>query len=110
MGPVAAAVASFAAAGFGWRPGLLHGVGVGLSVGAAYSWLLWRRTQSAARLPARAAAAAARIGAVARFVFVLCAFAVAGRLWPGMAVAWAAGAFLVPLAVHMVALVREVGD
>ena len=89
--------------------GLLTGVALGLAIGATYVWLLMRRVRASAGMPLPRAVAAAQVGAVARYVFVILAFAVAVREWPHADIAWGAAAFAVPLAVHMVVVARRGG-
>lgn len=83
-----------------------EGLGAGLAIGAAYLWLLFRRTSSLPNLPPRKAVAAAQFAAVLRFCFVFAAFGAVARVWPAASLGWGAGAFLVPLAVSMFVLAR----
>ncbi len=88
---------------------VLQGVSVGLLVGTAYVWLLWRRTRTSAALPVRRAVLAARLGTIGRLVFVLLTFAVAERLWPHAGLGWGCLSFFAPVVVRMIGLARGVG-
>lgn len=90
----------------GLFPHVTQGLAAGCAIGGLYLWLLWRRTSSLSRLPPQRAVAAAQFAAVLRFCFVFAAFGLVNRLWPGVSLAWGAGAFLVPLAVSMFVMAR----
>lgn len=90
----------------GLAAGVTGGAAVGLAVGALYLWLMVRRSLSLPGLPQRKALAAARIGAVLRFLFVFVGFAVAARMWSEANLAWAAAALLLPVVVGILAMAR----
>lgn len=106
----AVAVALLVMAGLGVAAGPADGAAIGLVVGASYTWLLWRRVQAVSVMSLRHALVAARVGMILRMVFVLAAFDVASRLWPGAGLRWGALFFLVPVIARMVALARGVGS
>ena len=90
----------------GLVPRATAGLAAGTVIGAAYLWLLLRRTSSLPRLPPQRAVAAAQFAAVLRFCFVFAAFGAVAKAWPQAALAWGASAFLVPLVVSMIAMAR----